>query len=199
MGPLKGVFYANNLLSATDFETILVHKETIVNKRDKSIEISSEGIVTESLDTKVFMGSVVNYQFDIDSFEPYIGKPFIFLMERIKKWLVDYGLNDPKPYMVRCYRNNQITPWHRHGVLSGVTPPNHWVVIYYMHPNWNPIHGGKLNVSIIETEPLYSFDTLSNTIVCHNGYYGHGVSDLKLGYQGDRDLFLSHWVTKQLT
>lgn len=197
---MNDIFYKTDLLSRLDFENLIAYKDNVVNKRERSVVIDSHGSVIENAnDGKVFMGSIVNYQYSIEGYEPYIGKPFVSLMHNIKNWLMSNGLEEPKPYMVRCYRNNQITPWHRHAVLSGLKPKDHWVVIYYMHPNWDVNYGGKLNVSIIESEPLYSFETTSNTIVCHNGYYGHGVNTLKLGYDGDRDLFLSHWVTKQLT
>lgn len=196
---MVNIFYNANLLPNVEFNDLISYKDNVVNKRDKSVIIQENGEVDVTDDRKTFMGSILNYQFTIEGFEPYIGSPFISLMHKIKDWLESNSILDPKPYMVRCYRNNQNTLWHRHGVLSNTSPKNHWVVIYYMHPNWDMKYGGKLNVSLVESEPMYSFDTTSNSIICHNGYYGHSVNDIKLGYEGNRDLFLSHWVTKQLT
>jgi hypothetical protein len=196
MGTMNGIFHNTSLLNQNDFQNLLGYKDDLVNKRDKSIVINQDGTVQENTDHKVFMGSIVNYKFDIDTYEKYIGNTFTNLMYHIKQWLESNNLADPKPYMVRCYRNNQVTYWHKHGMLPGILPKNHWVVIYYMHPNWDISYGGQLNVSLVENEPMYKFETTSNSIICHNGYYGHGVDNLKLGYEGDRDLFLSHWVTK---
>jgi hypothetical protein len=64
-----------------------------------------------------------------------------------------------------------------------------------MHPNWDPKYGGALSIGLTENEITHTIDCLSNSLVAHNGYYGHGVKELIKGYEGDRDIFLSHWVS----
>jgi len=183
-------------------------KDLFVNKGDGAITIHEDGSVTKDTRLKenrdvarnpddyiVSKESIFNRKFDIESFEPYISSPLTKVMYNIKDLLINNSCVNPKPYMARCYRNNIITPWHKHTIHKGVKPSKFWVAIYYMHPNWDSSYGGGIKVGLTEKETVLDVDCTSNSLVMHNGYYGHGVEKLRLGYEGDRDIFLTHWVT----
>jgi hypothetical protein len=79
---------------------------------------------------------------------------------------------------------------------KSVSPQNLWLVIYYLHPNWNPKWHGELQVGIDPNIQYAEYQCLSNSMVAHVGYLGHSVNQLELGYDGHRDVFLSHWITE---
>ena len=193
---MNGILHKLNLLSPEEFQQIVEYKENIVNKGKGAITINEHGEYSINTDaSSVFIGSIFNYQYTIEGFEPYLGRPFVNIFNIIQDYLKENGIVNPRPYMARCYRNNQKTPWHRHQLLSGHSPKQHWIVLYYMHPNWDTTYGGALGIGLMENEHVYEAQCLSNSLVAHNGYYGHGVEKLTLGYEGDRDLFLTHWLT----
>lgn len=184
-------------------------KELILNRGTGAITIHEDG--TTSKDTRlkethtsalhpsdyvISKEAIFNNKKDIESFEPYISKPLTDVMYSIKKILNDNEVSNPKPYMARCYRNNIVTPWHKHPAPKGVKPSKFWVAIYYMHPNWDTKYAGDLKVGLTENETAIEVPCYSNSLVLHNGYYGHGVEKLILGYEGDRDIFLTHWVNE---
>jgi hypothetical protein len=184
-------------------------KDLIVNRGTGAITIHEDDTITidERLkdthtsalhpsDYVVSKEAIFNLKKDIESFEPYISTMLTKVMFSIKDLLLENGVNNPKPYMARCYRNNIVTPWHKHGVPKGVKPSKFWVAIYYMHPNWDSAFGGNIKVGLTEKETVLDLECTSNSVVMHNGYYGHGVEKLRLGYEGDRDIFLTHWVNE---
>jgi len=182
-------------------------KDLFVDKGTGAITIHEDGTVTKDTRLKenrtearypddyvVSKESIFNKKLDIESFEPYISLPLVKVMFFIQNLLLNNSFTNAKPYMARCYRNNIITPWHKHTIPKGVKPSKFWVAIYYMHPNWDSSYGGDIKVGLTEKETVLDVPCTSNSLVMHNGYYGHGVEKLKLGYDGNRDIFLSHWV-----
>lgn len=204
------IINATNVLDPVSWQEILVEKENIIGKGTGSITIHVDGTITKDtrLKSKVSEGkpfllpheylvskeSIFNNQYTIDGFEPFLGKVFTKTLYRIKDILEFHGLTNPKPYMCRSYRSNKKQVFHKHS-LSGHKPSKFYAVIYYMHPNWDTNYGGALHVGLSENELTHRFECLSNSLVAHNGYYGHTVFDLRLGYEGNRDIFLSHWAT----
>ena len=189
----------------------MMAKENIVTKGDGAITIHEDGTITK--DTRILPNltvarkpsdyivskeSIFNDKKDISSFQPYIGDQLIKVMEKLHTILLETGIENPKPYMARCYRNNNVTPWHRHSMPKGYKPKQFWVAIYYMHPNWDVSFGGDLQIGLTEDHILHDVPCYSNSVAMHNGLYGHGVKKLKLGYKGDRDIFLTHWVDENL-
>lgn len=184
-------------------------KDLVVNRQGGAITINEDDSIDTDIRLKethtsalhdsdyvVSKAAIFNKKKDIESFEPYISTPLTKVMFIIKDLLIENGVANPKPYMGRCYRNNIVTPWHKHGVPKGVKPSKFWVAIYYMHPNWDTKYAGDLKVGLTEKETVMEVPCYSNSLVMHNGYYGHGVEKLILGYEGDRDIFLTHWVNE---
>ena len=200
---MKHIFQKLDLLSPEEFAFIISYKDALVNKGGEGgIRIDEQGEIYIETDIRhVYQGSVLNYQLTIEGFEPYFGKPFCNLMERTREQLTENGSVNPRPYSVRCYRNNGNITWHRHTppiplptALKGIKLKNMWVTLYYMHPNWNTNSGGDLKIGLTEDEHLFIAPCYSNSLVVHNMYYGHMVDNLIKNYEGNRDLFLSHWV-----
>lgn len=191
------------------FKAIVLHKENIVNKGDGATIINEDGSITKDAarkqgheSTNKFSSyqtskeAILNYRYDIDGFIPFIGEPFRPALESIKKSLEEFGVINPKPYSLRVYRNNKTTIWHRHTIPANTHRSKFWITIFYLHPNWNEMNGGSLQIGITDQEIILDAPCLSNSVAAHNGYYGHGVKTLKLGYEGDRDIMLTHWVSE---
>jgi len=203
------IFNKQNLLNVKDFEELTNYKNNVVQQGTGAITIHGDG--SKTVDTSVALerdGSTVwsdynvskeaifNYTYNIDNYLPHIGIPFVKTIYAIQDALKSFGVNNPKCYMSRAYRNNQITVWHKHSKPDNCKPSNFWVTIMYLHPNWDTSFGGDIEIGIIEQEPIYKFPCYSNSIVAHNGYYGHAVNYLKSGYVGDRDILLNHWISE---
>lgn len=201
------VFQKLNLLSEIDFKQLILDKEKLISSGDGAITINSDGSVTKNTELKeinsgqnkpndylVSKDSIFNYQYTIEGFKPYIGESFIKVLKSIEQVFLSHDLLNPRPYMVRAYRHNKLIPWHRHVVPKNVKLSNFRLAIYYMHPNWDTSYGGQLHVGITEKETYKIFECLSNSVIYHDGYLGHEVKDLLLGYKGDRDIMLSHWI-----
>ena len=201
------IYHKLNLLSEEDFTALINHKDNIINKgkgatifdEDGSMSLYTEtksnlnNIVRES-DYATSKESIVNFQFNIENFIKVYGQPFYPAFKRIQESLIDIGAINPQPYGARTYRHNNVyIPWHKHENRFSLPLSKFWITIMYLHPNWDPKYGGALKVGAIDTEDLLIADCLSNSVVMHNGYYGHGVSKINHGYEGDRDILLIHW------
>ena len=201
---MREIFQKLDLLSPEDFANMLEYKELVVNKGGEggAVTINEQGEVHVENDISVaFRGAVFNYELTIDGFEPYFGRPLTQLMEHIRDQLIENECVNPRPYSARCYRNNANIFWHKHmppmpspPILAGRKLKKLWTTLYYMHPNWDPAFGGDLKICLIEEEHLFIAPCYSNSLVAHNLYYGHTVDNLVRNYEGNRDLFLSHWV-----
>jgi Rps23 Pro-64 3,4-dihydroxylase Tpa1-like proline 4-hydroxylase len=198
-----------DVLDADSFQNILVAKKNIIGKGDGALTLNKDGSITRDSRSKIKMAdgytlkgnqyliskdAFFNYQYTIEGFEQFLGKEFTQLLQNFKDILESNGVKNPRPYMCRAYRHNMKIKYHKHG-LAGIKLSKFWLVIYYMHPNWDPKYGGALSIGLTENEITHTIDCLSNSLVAHNGYYGHGVKELIKGYEGDRDIFLSHWVS----
>jgi hypothetical protein len=206
---LVNYIHLQNILTDEEYKNLQSIKESVVRRDTGAITIQEDGTITTDRRLKsthtpllhandyiVSQESIFNNKKDIDSFQPYLGSQLITVMEETKVWLTNNNVVNPKPYMARCYRNNIITPWHKHSVPKGVKPSKFWVSIYYMHPNWDIKYRGEIKVGLTEKEIVLEANCLSNSMIIHNGFYGHGVEKLILGYEGDRDIFLTHWESE---
>ena len=197
-----------DVLDSDSFQNILVAKENIIGKGDGALTLNKDGSITKDTRSKIEMaddyplkdneyvvskGTFLNYQYSIDGFEQFLGKEFTHLLYTFKNILESNGVKNPRPYMCRAYRHNMKIKYHKHNFIG--KPSKFWLAIYYMHPNWDPKYGGALSIGLTENEITHTIDCLSNSLVAHNGYYGHGVKELIKGYEGNRDIFLSHWVS----
>lgn len=202
------IFHKLDLLSEQDFKALVQHKENIIGKGKGAITIEKDGSITINDNKKygledsnnffsyeVSKEAIINLNDDIEHFIPVLGEPFRKAFDAIEKSLLDFEVKNPKPYSARCYRNNKKMRWHRHTMRESLKRQNFWVAIYYLHPNWDINYGGDLQVGLSDQEVILNAPCLSNSLVVHNGYYGHGVESLTLGYSGDRDIFLTHWVS----
>lgn len=140
----------------------------------------------------VEQNSITNYKMDIEGFRILYPEIFITLLYSIQNAFITKGFKNPKVYTSRTYARNKIIDWHKHFHYGDKNID--YCVIYYMHPNWDIKNGGRLNVSKTPAVPYKSFDCFSNSFIAHNGHYGHSVDILKNNYDGDRDIFLSHWI-----
>lgn len=202
------IYHKRDLLSEEDFRELVQHKEKVIGKGEGAITIHTDGSITVDNNKKenfedsnhffsylTSKESVVNLNYDIENFVPVLGEPFAKVLSAVKKFMLEQGIKNPKPYSVRAYRNNKVIRWHRHTMPTNVHRKNFYVGIYYLHPNWDTSFGGALKIGLSDQETLLLAPCYSNSLVLHNGYYGHGVDELKLGYEGNRDIFLNHWIT----
>lgn len=205
---LMFVINKTNLLPAEDFQEVQDNKNNIINKGTGALTLNLDGTITkdtrlkEGVDTPKYTNDYIvspdayfNFQGTTEGFEKLMGKTFVKVLDAIKQVMIENNLESPKPYMCRAYRHNVNIRWHKHGFPKFLKPHQFWLSIFYMHPNWDTKYGGKLHIGQTEQEVLHTFDCLSNSVVLHNGYFGHSVNDLILGYEGDRDIFLTHWAT----
>ena len=201
------ILQITDLLSADQFQQVLIDKKSIINTGTGSLTLEKDGSITKdsrilnhltearlASDYVISKDSYFNLQHNVEGFEKLIGKTFTNILYAIQKVLINNDLKNPRPYNCRAYRHNKTIKWHKHA-HKGIKARNFWLSIYYMHPNWDTKYGGKLNIGLTEKDTVQTFDCLSNSVVIHNGYYGHSVDELKLGYEGDRDIFLAHWMT----
>lgn len=193
------LFQSKNILSDSDYAELMQVKDSVFMQKPGCMIIDGSGNLTitrtDSIGSPIDLNAIFNYKMDIEGYSIKYPPIFIKLLKSIQSNLIEHGLVNPRPYICRTYRNNCLTPWHKHTKLDNVKNTKWYCLIYYMHPNWDTSYGGQLRVSKVADFPGEKFDCLSNSFVTHNGYYGHAVEELKKGYEGERDIFLTHWVT----
>lgn len=204
------VYHKLNVLSTEDFNALVAYKDNIINQgkgfttieEDGSISIDTTlktGVITDTPlvhDYEVSKELILNKKLDIDGFIQVLGQPFYPAFANIQKLLTNAGIKNPRPFNARAYRhNNPYIPWHRHTVLKNYKPSGYWITIYYLHPNWDVAYGGALRVGLDEITDILVANCISNSVVIHNGYYGHGVQKVLPGFEGDRDILLIHWLS----
>jgi hypothetical protein len=202
------IYHKLNVLDELDFSELVRHKDNIINKGQGATTFKEDGSV--SIDTELKDGAlddkpynyavskeaIFNFQFNIENFIKVYGQEFYPAFKNIENLLSEVGVVNPRPYSARAYRhNNPHIPWHKHTLSLSVKPSKFWITIFYLHPNWDMKYGGGLRVGLSDTENLFVFDCLSNSVVMHNGYYGHGVLKVHPGFEGNRDILLIHWIS----
>lgn len=203
------IYHKLNLLDGVDFYNVIQHKDSIINAGKGATTFELDGSTTINTELKsnsrnaegdhfsTSKDAIVNLQCNIDNFIKIYGEPFYPIFKNIQDALIDVGVDNPRPYTARAYRhNNPYIPWHKHSNVFKIKPADLWITIFYMHPDWDVKYGGGLRVGLVDDEDLLIADCLSNSVVMHNGYYGHGVLKIHQGFEGDRDILLIQWVSE---
>ncbi len=203
------VFQKTNLLEQSEFDQLQTYKKSLIKDKKPAVVLNSDGTTTIldklepvnsgtglNTDYEVSPGTFFNYRYNIEDYIPYIGEGYSNIMYKTQGVFKEKGLVNPRPYMVRAYTHNKPSvEWHKHIRPKNIAPSKFWISIFYMHPEWDVSYGGIMDIGLTDKEPIETYDTLSNSLIAHNGYYGHGVKKITMGYEGDRDIFLAHWVT----
>lgn len=199
-------FQKLDILSSDDFQQVVAHADEVIHAKTYRAIHPDGTIQSAHKHAQIASSAIANYNFDIDSYSPHLTEGFVKVLRATQQALIENELTNPKPYMVRGYRNDVLVGWHKHFGdapkaewlkyygKSLPTLEKLWVVIFYMHPNWDTSYLGDLQVGYTESKDLTEFPCLSNSIVAHHGEFGHSVKKLKFGYEGHRDVFMSHWI-----
>lgn len=199
------IYHKLNVLTDIDFSELIKHKDTIINKGTGATTFNEDGSVSINTTLKshgphntdvVHKEAVFNLQFNIENFIKLYGQPFYPAFKNIQDSLIEVGVNNPRPYSARVVRHNTpALPWHKHANLFANKLSNFWITVYYLHPNWDVKYGGGLRIGLCDTEDLLVVDCLSNSVVMHTGYYGHGILKINQGFEGNRDVLLINWLS----
>lgn len=197
------IYQKFNLLSEKDFAALQDYNKFMTNFGHGTVRIHQDESVTSEINLEhgkiehpMFFVDYKNDLLDIEHYIPFLGEHFRLLLESIRQAMIEQGAVNPQLHTSRFCRNNLTTSWHRHQPLKGYSYLKNWCSIYYMHPNWDSENwGGDVNVGIIETENVWRGPSASNSVIWHDAYYGHGISKVHLGYPGNRDMLVNHWVS----
>lgn len=141
---------------------------------------------------------------------------FAKVCDKIVETLIAKGFEKPKVTSIDYINHNNRTamPWHRHWLLHSINPYDKldkkdeskipktipyeyfWIVIYYPHKLFDKDYCGKLHVNLNVDDPGYVFDSVPNSLIFHNGLYGHKVTIDKIHPDLVRNACFTHWVCK---
>ena len=183
-------FQIFDVLSETDFSKVLVEKNNFISDKQRSRWTKK-----------------LNFSYN----EKQIGI-FSKVCDKIKESLILKGLVEPKVTSIDFLNHVERThmPFHKHWMLEGLNPYDKeatnsktlpyeyfWVAIYYPHNLYEKEYAGNLIVKMEENLPGYTFDSVPNSLVLHNGLYGHEVIIEKLHPTITRDACFTQWVCKR--
>lgn len=185
-------FQIFDVLSKEDFEKVLCEKNNFLSTEKR-------GGITKKL----------NFTYSSDE----LGI-FSKVCDRIKSTLISKGFVEPKitsiDFINHIDRNKM--HFHKHSALPIINayeeyiPPKDskspyavpfeyfWVAIYYPHNLNDEEYYGKLIVRLKENVDGLEFKAIPNSLVLHNGHYGHEVEIKKLHPNIIRDSCFTHWV-----
>lgn len=178
-------FQVFDVLPIELFDRVLKEK---ANFKKKNIEVSS---------------TLLNFKYS----EERIGV-FAHLCKSIEDILKQKTLPNPKPISIDFINHNGRThmPWHKHWIWSGVDPyektptslpyENFWIAVYYPHDIYDPEYHGYLSVKLTENDNGYTFPAIPNSLVLHNGLYGHEVHMNKSNPSIRRDSCFTEWICR---
>lgn len=100
------------------------------------------------------------------------------------------------------HKNSKNVDWHTHKKQFNTDPlnfslPNRYVVVFYLHKEWDDTFGGSLKVGESENNPIQSFKCDPNSCVIHSASLSHGVDNLNFDFLDTnlkRIVMYSHWV-----
>jgi len=124
------------------------------------------------------------------------------IFSAIEKILSDHIKKEVRMTGFVIHQNNLSGKWHTHRKEFIADPfnfslPNNYVVVFYLHKEWDDIFGGTLKVRESENNPIQSFKCDPNSCVIHSASLSHGVGSLNLNFlttQLKRIVMYSHWV-----
>lgn len=199
----KQIYQKFNLLSDQDFAKLQGYNEFMTNFGHGTVMTHEDESTTCEVNVEhgklqhpLFFVDYKSKLHDIKYFLPFLGEHFKLLLESIRQAMIEQGAINPQLHTTRFCRNNLTTPWHRHIPMKSHPLSKNWVSIYYMHPNWDSANwGGDISVGVINEETLWRGPSTSNSVIWHDAYYGHGIETVHLGYPGNRDMIVNHWVS----
>ena len=143
---------------------------------------------------------------------------FSKLCNKIQNILVEKGFEDPlvsrlgylnhyeRPYM--SYHRHVPVMWENYGLETEIKdrlgksrfaiPLQYfWIAIYYPHELYDKHYQGYVNVKLSKYDKKsYKFPSAPNSLVLHNGLYGHEVFLDKVGKDKMRDSCFTEWLCK---
>lgn len=186
-------FQVLNLLSNEDFEKVLVEKNNYLNTKERG-----------GFKRKFKNNSSLN--------EMGI---FAKVCDKIRNILIESRLSEPKIISINFLNhiNRNTMSFHKHSPLPKIidpykeyNPPKNskspyavpfeyfWIAIYYPHNLYDPEYAGELTVKLNENDIGEKFNAIPNSLVLHNGLYGHSVTIPKLHPTIIRDSCFTHWL-----
>jgi hypothetical protein len=100
------------------------------------------------------------------------------------------------------HKNSRNVGWHTHQKEFSTDPfnfslPNRYVVVFYLHKEWDNVFGGSLKVGESENNPIQSFKCDPNSCVIHSASLSHGIEWLDVDFLNtnlNRIVIYSHWI-----
>lgn len=179
-------FQIFNILSKEDFEKVLIEKD---NYLPKTIGGS--------------YSKLLNFKYD----QKQIGI-FAKVCDVIRNTLISKGFENPKvtTFDFLNHVGRKFMPFHKHWIMEGVNPYEKndsvipyeyfWVAIFYPHNLYEKEYAGKITVRLDENTEGHTFESVPNSIVLHNGLYGHEVEIEELHPTIIRDACFTQWICK---
>lgn len=187
-------FQVFSLLDENDFSRILEEKKKYISQ-------------TYS-DNKTIIRNK-NYSFE------KIGT-FSKICDKVKNSLVDKGFANPtltRVQILNHYKRNYMG-FHKHRLQEFIDPYSQnnpflqtkaesiystpfeyfWIAIYYTHNLYDKEYAGELTVRLEENDKGITFPCTPNSLILHNGLYGHEVNIPKLHPTIIRDACFTHWI-----
>lgn len=175
-------FQIFNLIPESDFQSILEEKHRYFDntrKESPSIDLNS----------------------DIGTFQKII--------DNATNMLIEAGVKNPKAVslnLISQYKRFKMD-WHKHRLTSECDPYNNnysnvdadcfYVGVYYPHNLYHKNTAGTLTVKQHKEDEGKTFDAVPNSIVFHNGYYGHEVAIKFIHPILVRDACFIHWISEK--
>lgn len=193
-------FQVFDVLSQEDFERVLIEKNNYLSKKQPGLEPGTRG--------------GLNFKFP----EKEIGV-FALLCDKISDILISKGFKDPdvEELFFLNQKLRKFMPFHmhrmsKHRYYKGSSLFNEnkhidydsknkydipyeyfWIAIYYPHDIYEKDYHGKLTVRKNESSEGFEFQAVPNSLVMHNGLYGHEMERLKIDPNKIRVSCFSHW------
>lgn len=170
------LLHCTNVIDASSFSKISTHLTNINHVHGMTVDCSTSNKFDNTVFHKVFSA--------------------------IEKILHDH-LNKEVSLTGFCWhKDSRNTEWHTHQKQFITDPfnfslPNRYVVIFYLHKEWDNVFGGSLKVGESENNPIYSFKCDPNSCVIHSASLSHGVEWLDVNFLNTnlkRIAMYSHWI-----
>jgi len=177
---------------------LLLHCTNVIDAPNFSKIANSLAKIANSLAKNNINGATVDYstsnKFDYTVFHK--------VFSAIEKILHDH-LNKEVSLTGFCWhKNSRNVGWHTHQKQFSTDPfnfslPNRYVVVFYLHKEWDNVFGGSLKVGESENNPIQSFKCDPNSCVIHSASLSHGIEWLDVDFLNtnlNRIVIYSHWI-----
>lgn len=143
----------------------------------------------------------VDLNSDIGNFRKVIANAKIELIKR--------GVKNPQAVSLNFISqfNRFKMDWHKHRLTDDCDPYTNnysnvdagcfYISIYYPHNIYHKKSSGKLIVKKHAEDEGTAFEAVPNSIVFHNGYYGHEVNIQQMHPILVRDACFIHWIAEK--